>query len=105
MPAAATDQCRFLISHTSMNVTVTVCGIIIRPATAWIRHSTNDPRYGLASSWSLAASRRFRGGSTIPTALATAPIAHATAVNISPARGPCSANSGITKAPSAIPSG
>jgi hypothetical protein len=33
-PAAATDQCRFLISHTNMNVTVTVCGIISRPATA-----------------------------------------------------------------------
>jgi len=33
-PAPATDQCRFLISHTSMNVTVTVWGIIIRPATA-----------------------------------------------------------------------
>ncbi|ORV00200.1 hypothetical protein AWB93_10305 [Mycobacterium bohemicum] len=104
-PAAATDQFRFLISHTSMNVTVTVCGTIIRPATAWIRHSTNDPRYGLASSCSLAASRGLRGGSTIATALATAPTAQATAGNISPARGPCSASSGITKAPNAIPRG
>ncbi|ORW96218.1 hypothetical protein AWB92_07615 [Mycobacterium sp. IEC1808] len=43
-PAAATDQWWWFISQTSMNVTVTVCGIISRPATAWIRHSTDDPR-------------------------------------------------------------
>jgi len=42
-PAALTDQPWWCISQTSMNVTVTVCGIISRPATAWIRHNTNDP--------------------------------------------------------------
>jgi hypothetical protein len=43
-PAAAIDQPSFLISQTSMNVTVTVCGIISSADTAWIRHSTKDPR-------------------------------------------------------------
>ncbi|ORV85221.1 hypothetical protein AWC11_19920 [Mycobacterium interjectum] len=33
-PAAATDQWWWLTSHTSMKVTVTVCGIMSRPATA-----------------------------------------------------------------------
>ncbi|OBF91383.1 hypothetical protein A5791_15130 [Mycobacterium sp. 852002-51163_SCH5372311] len=44
LPAAATDQCRFLISQTSMKVTVTVWGIIISADTTWMRQSTDDPR-------------------------------------------------------------
>jgi hypothetical protein len=104
-PAAATDQPRWCISHTSMNVTVTVCGIISRPATAWMRHSTNDPRYGLASSSSVAVLRDFLGGSTIPSALATAATVHISPRNISPARGPRSASPGMTNAPKAIPNG
>ena len=88
-----------------MKVTVTVCGTISRPATAWIRHSTTDPRYGLASSASVATLRGLRGGSTIPIALATAATVHITARNISPRCGPCSDSSGITSAPKAIPNG
>ncbi|BBZ48780.1 hypothetical protein MHEI_04970 [Mycobacterium heidelbergense] len=43
-PAAATDQPWSFISQTSMNVTVTVCGIISSADVAWIRYSTDDPR-------------------------------------------------------------
>lgn len=43
-PAAPTDQWRSLSSQISMNVTVTVCGIISSADTAWIRHSMRDPR-------------------------------------------------------------
>ena len=88
-----------------MNVAVTVCGIISRPATAWIRHNTDDPRYGLASSRAVAVSRAFRGGSTIPITLAKAARVHISAGNISPACGPRSASSGMISAPDAIPSG
>ncbi|BBZ38401.1 hypothetical protein MCNS_14640 [Mycobacterium conspicuum] len=104
-PAAGIDQPSFRISQTSMNVTVTVCGIISSDDTAWIRQSIAEPRYGLASSRWVAASRDLRGGSATPTMLSRAAAAHATAGNSSPARMPCSASSGITKAPKAIPSG
>ena len=104
-PAAAIDQPSFLISQTSMNVTVTVCGIISSDDTAWMRHSTEETRYGLASSSWVAVSRDLRGGSTTPTMLNTAATAQATAGNISPTCRPLSASSGITKAPKAIPSG
>ncbi|OBK49196.1 hypothetical protein A5655_02680 [Mycobacterium sp. 1081908.1] len=104
-PAAATDQWWWFISQTSMNVTVTVCGIMSRPATAWMRHSTDDPRYGLASSAVLAASRGLRTGLTMPRALATVAAVHTSAGNISPACGPRSASSGMISAPAAMPNG
>lgn len=43
-PAAPTDQWYSLSNQISMKVTVTVCGIISRADTMWIRHSTLDPR-------------------------------------------------------------
>ncbi|CMT04854.1 Uncharacterised protein [Mycobacterium tuberculosis] len=49
--------------------------------------------------------RDFRGGSTIPSTLATAANVHTTAGNISPACTPRSASSGITNAPEAMPKG
>ncbi|ORV85222.1 hypothetical protein AWC11_19925 [Mycobacterium interjectum] len=70
-----------------------------------MRHSTEDPRYGLANSASVAVSRDLRGGLTTPTAAATAAAPHTNAGNISPACGPRSASSGITSAPTAMPSG
>ncbi|BBZ14650.1 hypothetical protein MBRA_48450 [Mycobacterium branderi] len=53
----------------------------------------------------MAAARGLRGGSITPIALATADTVHINAGNISPATGPRSASSGITKAPKAIPTG
>ncbi|OBK96164.1 hypothetical protein A5645_09750 [Mycobacterium asiaticum] len=94
-----------MISHTSMKVTVTVCGIISNADAACMRHSTQEPRYGLASSSSLADARDLRGGSVTPTRLITAAMPHATAGNISPAWAPRSASPGITNAPNAIPTG
>ncbi|OBG22692.1 hypothetical protein A5764_12405 [Mycobacterium sp. 852002-51057_SCH5723018] len=104
-PAAAIDQRWSFISQTSMKVTVTVCGIISRPPTAWMRHNTDDPRYGLASSCAVAVPRGLRGESTMPTALVNAAAAHTSAGNIRPACGPRSASSGMISAPNAIPSG
>ncbi|BBX72779.1 hypothetical protein MSHI_06850 [Mycobacterium shinjukuense] len=104
-PASATDQPWWFISQTSMNVTVTVCGIISNAEAACIRHKTDDPRYGLASSASEAFRRDCRGGSATPRRLATAATVHAIAGNISPAWVPRSASSGITSAPEAIPNG
>jgi hypothetical protein len=65
----------------------------------------DDPTYGLASSSSVAVSRDFRGGSTMPMTVATAAKAHTTAMNINPERDPRLVSSGIINAPNTIPSG
>ncbi|BBY07819.1 hypothetical protein MNVI_31370 [Mycobacterium noviomagense] len=104
-PAAPIDQWHSLSNHTNMNVTVTVCGIISSAETAWIRHSTFDPRYGLASSSVVAVARGFRGGSRTPSAHAIPDNMQITAANVIAAAKPCSASSGITAAPNAIPKG
>ena len=57
-PADAADQPRSLISHTSVNVHTTTWGTTSRTDTAWMRHNTDDPRYGLARSASSASCTR-----------------------------------------------
>src|SRR5574340_952326 len=93
------------INQTSMNVATTHCGTISSADAKWMRHSTVDPWYGLANSWSEAADRGARGGSTTPIAQATAASVQIIAGNISARDRPCSASSGITAAPNAIPNG
>ena len=48
-PTPPTSRGR-VISHTSVNVHTTTCGTTSSTETAWMRHSTADPRYGLARS-------------------------------------------------------
>src|ERR1700712_3262002 len=61
-PAEAADQPRSVISHTRVNVQTRHCGTTSRTDTAWIRHSTDEFRYGLASSSAGASARFDRGG-------------------------------------------
>ena len=71
-----------------------------------MRHSTADPRYGLARSCSVASARGGRGGSFTATAHTTAETAHTTAGNNSAAETPwLSARRGITNAPNPTPNG
>src|SRR6185436_16727268 len=62
-PADAADQPRSLISHTSVNVHTTTWGATSRHDTAWMRHNTDDPRYGLARS--AASANPYRGSSVL----------------------------------------
>src|SRR5690349_18982168 len=75
-PADAADQPRSLISHTTVNVHTTTCGATKRHDTAWMRHNTDEPRYGFARSASSASCRGGRGGSITATAHTTADAAH-----------------------------
>ena len=105
-PADPADQPRSVINHTSVNVHTTTCGATSRTDTAWMRHSTDEPRYGLARSCSVASARGGRGGSFTATAHTTADTAHTTAGNNSATETPwLSARRGITKAPKPTPNG
>ena len=88
-PADSADQPRSAISHTRVNVHTTHCGTTSSTDTAWMRHSTDDPRYGLARCSAGASARGGRGGSSTPTALTSAATAHTTAGNSSAAPTPC----------------
>ena len=49
-PADPADQPRSVISHTRVNVHTSDCGTTSSTDTAWMRHSVDVPRYGLARS-------------------------------------------------------
>src|SRR3954470_1523654 len=105
-PAEPADQPRSTINQTSVNVHTTTCGATRSTDTAWIRHSVDEPRYGLESSCSAASARAGRGGSFTASAHTTAEIAHTTAGNSSAAETPWfSASRGITNAPNPTPNG
>src|SRR6516165_768067 len=71
-----------------------------------MRHSTDDPRYGLAKCEAGASDRGGRGGSSTPRAVTTAATRHAAAGNNRAVDTPeDSANLGITKAPKPTPRG
>src|ERR1700694_5813221 len=78
-PADAAERPRSLISHTRVNVHTTTCGTTSKTETAWMRHSTADPRYGLARCSAGASARGGRGGASPATARVAARLARADA--------------------------
>ncbi len=104
-PAHATDQPWSSISQTNMNVTVTVCGIISSAeAREFATACTNlDTGWPVPRRWPPRGFPRRvdnrRPGWPLPPPCTPLPETSARRAEL------CSANSGITKAPKAIPSG
>ena len=82
-PADPADHPLSVINQASVNVHTIACGATSSSEVRWMRTSSEEPRYGLARSASLASARAGRGGSSTATAHTTAAAAQTTAGNSS----------------------